>query len=1011
MNLKNHGRVWRWLVVGLLTLIVREVSATTGVRGGGDLTGPWQLLVDDSLVASKENVKRTYHPFAKHPCNPVLVPDKPWEGQSAYIYGTVLPDEGTTGYRLWYHSWASGEYRNLYATSRDGLTWEKPDLGLIDFKGSKANNIFFRRTKEDHLPQVIHTPWEKDPNRRYKLLNYDYGRTKPDHLVSGFWGACSSDGLHWNDAALNPVLKDPGDVGNFVWDARARRYIGYPKVFAPVRGFRRRCVGFTATKNFEYWPSSQLILASDEEDDRWTSAQNQRTEFYGLCAFPYESAYVGFLWIFRITDGNNDGPIYSELVSSRDGINWTRQDAMHGGRVPILPVGRKGDWDEGMVFTSNHPLVEGDTIKLWYGGFNVTHGAPDDAARAGIGLATLRKDGFASLDAGQAVGVITTKPLKHLRGPLRVNANAQGGWLKVEVLSSDGNALPGYSRDACAAIRSDGTGLQVTWGRRKLLPDSYRPLRLRFVFQNAALYSFMGGEGVDLAEPDEPMELQLTFEEAVQTKPKFPAREESILPNNETQPVPYLLLEPTPPPARGRSPLLIYLYGAGGSHQDYNLKEPPFDHFRQLLAAHGYYVLVPELGGSHWMNARAKKLLDEMVEQVLAKHPIDRKRVQIMGTSMGGGSSLAYAIHRPDLIGSVCSHLGMTDFAQWIEGKPGYFDLLTKAYGGSPDQVPEVFRQQSAMANLDSFSNIPVFLISAADDKTVLPHQGKQLADALSAKGYYAVYREAKGVEHENRSIAGFDEELFEFFAATADLTRPYRAHGDVTFTDDPGDAAHGSGAAQFRADTAKPASRLELLHTAQLGPRFTLGAMVKTTNKKPTRLFSNHRGSGEFVTGELLFDFDPTGAALPGLRFVANGQTVLSKPVKIDEGRYHHLAVTYDMGKVALYLDGQEVGRGRLQFGAAHLYYDKTVLRHFDQPDALPEAGIHLAGNLCIGGDPGGRFVTYQDEVMALPQGQLNGFVDDVLVARTALSAAAIRQLSQKGIQQSRTAVEQLKQ
>lgn len=165
-----------WLsLVGLLTFGVAAGPSEPRPEGSDDLTGPWQLLVDDALVAAKENVIRTYHPFTKHPGNPVMVADRPWEGQVAYLYGTVLPDDRKEGYRMWYHTWA-GEYRNLYATSRDGVTWTKPDLGLVEFQGSKANNIFLRRTKEDHLPQVVHTPWEKSPDRRYKLLTYDLGR-------------------------------------------------------------------------------------------------------------------------------------------------------------------------------------------------------------------------------------------------------------------------------------------------------------------------------------------------------------------------------------------------------------------------------------------------------------------------------------------------------------------------------------------------------------------------------------------------------------------------------------------------------------------------------------------------------------------------------------------------------------------------------------------------------------------------------------------------------------------
>ena len=65
----------------------------------------------------------------------------------------------------------------------------------------------------------------------------------------------------------------------------------------------------------------------------------------------------------------------------------------------------------------------------------------------------------------------------------------------------------------------------------------------------------------------------------------------------------------------------------------------------------GYYVLIPELGPSHWMNEKARCVLDTIVDRVLMEYPIDRNRVHVMGTSMGGGSALAYAIHRPEIIG------------------------------------------------------------------------------------------------------------------------------------------------------------------------------------------------------------------------------------------------------------------------------------------------------------------------------------------------------------------------
>ena len=290
------------------------------LKPAGDLTGPWILLVDDVVIAGMEHLTRTWHPFIKYESNPVLVADQPWEGDSAYLYGTVLPNENGTGYRMWYHTYHPDKpfggkrgYGNCYAVSEDGIHWQKPNLGVYEFENSTNNNMFLTRRRspgDDHHPQVIYTPWDTDPQKRYKLLTFAY--------YDGYWASTSPDGIHWTDVKKNPVLEDPGDVANFNWDPHEKRYIGYPKIWVNnVRGFKRRCVGFTETTDFEQWPTSTLILQPDEYDDRWVQHPEAHTDFYGLSAFPYESMYIGFLWIYRIAPDNNR--IHVELVSSHDG--------------------------------------------------------------------------------------------------------------------------------------------------------------------------------------------------------------------------------------------------------------------------------------------------------------------------------------------------------------------------------------------------------------------------------------------------------------------------------------------------------------------------------------------------------------------------------------------------------------------------------------------------------------------------------------------------------------------
>ena len=121
-----------------------------------------QLFVDDALISAKSGVVRTLH-RAKKLEQPVLLSDRPWEGGRVYIYGTVHYDAAAQQFRMWYltrlgrgqqHRAPGLRERQgdmiLYATSADGIHWEKPELGLHEFDGSRANNILIFRQTQPH---------------------------------------------------------------------------------------------------------------------------------------------------------------------------------------------------------------------------------------------------------------------------------------------------------------------------------------------------------------------------------------------------------------------------------------------------------------------------------------------------------------------------------------------------------------------------------------------------------------------------------------------------------------------------------------------------------------------------------------------------------------------------------------------------------------------------------------------------------------------------------------------
>ena len=173
----NGSGVSYWDDVSLVPQIAYESRLEPGVR---------ELFLDDYRLDSLVDVQWVVHPGKK--TNPLISPTEPWEGRAVYIYGTVLKDQPKgSGYRMWYTA-LGGNYYLCYATSEDGITWHKPNLGIVDFKGSKENNI--TRVGGGSL---IYDPDDGDASRRYKLMSY----SSTPKEKAGYWVYFSPDGLHW----------------------------------------------------------------------------------------------------------------------------------------------------------------------------------------------------------------------------------------------------------------------------------------------------------------------------------------------------------------------------------------------------------------------------------------------------------------------------------------------------------------------------------------------------------------------------------------------------------------------------------------------------------------------------------------------------------------------------------------------------------------------------------------------------------------------------------------------
>ena len=484
-----------------------------------------QLVVDDLLIDFMQGVRRCLHPARKLP-KPVLVADQAWEGVRVYVYGTVHYDAEDSVFKMWYLARMGSGFEErcpgllrqgdvvLYATSPDGIVWEKPHLGLKEFDGSEDNNIVLLNF---HSPTVFVD--DAGPSEeRYRFLGWHWDGEQ------GYLAAHSSDGLHWVEYPGNPVIpvSEVLETMTVARHPRTREFFGYHRRWAKSDGPRhfndyrnwRRAVAVTRSRDFASWSPPSMILTPDEEDDVWSRNPQERTEFYNLSGFHYGSQFLGFLPVFRITsvtprepaertleEGERevdrarrtlgaeqspwDGPLEAQLVHSRDGLKWERFED----RSPIIPRGEPGSFDAGCILAvADRPVIIGDEVWVYYTGINTTHGGPIPPKRVSIGRAAWRLDGFVSLQAGSGGGVVETVAVRLGGNRLVVNADASKGNLEVELLSEEGTPLSGYTRSDCETISSDNVRRTVRWKEGEEIRYT-KPLRIRLYLSNAHLYA------------------------------------------------------------------------------------------------------------------------------------------------------------------------------------------------------------------------------------------------------------------------------------------------------------------------------------------------------------------------------------------------------------------------------------------------------------------------------------------------------------------------------------------
>ena len=487
-----------------------------------------ELFVDDYLIAEQRDVEIVLNPGKKHPGNPIFRVEKPWEGWRTYLYGTVLFDEDDGLFKMWYIVVGTRAF-TCYATSKDGIHWDRPVLALPKLrKYGEGSNIVGRF----HMANVMKDKSDPDPARRWKMICYDPRRLPgvdpKDKSWETRWGYCtlvSPDGIRWDHNTSGPIayVDGGGDVITGCYDEATKRYLALLKIHTPVGRFGRRSFALTTSQDFQAWTEPKLVLTTDRTDDEGIMSRldaarpimqhpiepdRMHADFYGLGLMPYGNVHLGFVWVLWISNSSlygrskQDGPETVQLACTRDLHHWHRC----GGRRQIIQQGiartpPHQDWDSGGISTASRPIIVGDEVWLYYGGHNITHGDrslyfADDTRRGkeatgAIGLATWRLDGFMSVNAGDRPGSLTTKPLTFEGDRLVVNVDAQAGRFAAEILDEGGKPLPGFDNASCDAFAGDSVRHTVTWGGKADVSSlKGTAVCLRFELANAKLYSY-----------------------------------------------------------------------------------------------------------------------------------------------------------------------------------------------------------------------------------------------------------------------------------------------------------------------------------------------------------------------------------------------------------------------------------------------------------------------------------------------------------------------------------------
>ncbi|MBM3873617.1 MAG: hypothetical protein FJ382_07750 [Verrucomicrobia bacterium] len=503
--LRRSRCVRSFLPIGLL-LFATFLSASAADRPPPpvvELGSRLELFFDDYLIDTMSGLRiQLNHPQS---AGTAIAFDRPWEGNVSWP--TSVFKDGDI-YRMYYLGRSAPDYVRqaglkpgetvlpahpdfvCYAESKDGVTWVKPSLGLVEFNGSKDNNIV-GDAKQLRLGMVfLDTNPATPAAERYKAVSSTrINKNWPQNLQQDpaeMIMSVSPDGLHWKkwtDATLlRSQLPNAFDGQNVLfWSTEEQQYVFYMRFMDQDI----RTVARSTSKDLLHWTEPEAISFGDARMEHLYT--NSATPYFRApnLTLGFPKRYVPLRK--RHEDQQIPGISEGAFMVTRDGHNWK----LFG--EAFIPPGRDDrNWIHRTTSTSVGIIpTADDEISLFV---ERHYTAPSNRIERFV----IRTDGFTSLNADAQGGEFVTKPLRFKGENLVLNyATSASGSIRVEVQDVNGHPLPGFELERSVPLWGDEIEGTVRWERpEKAWTDplkvsglAEKPIRLRFVLRNADLYS------------------------------------------------------------------------------------------------------------------------------------------------------------------------------------------------------------------------------------------------------------------------------------------------------------------------------------------------------------------------------------------------------------------------------------------------------------------------------------------------------------------------------------------